>query len=172
MKILTAAIFVSALITLSVTPIHADEEIIPQRLQVLLDGYEREKERVLNPVERKLDTALVALRNQYTTAGRLQDALAVRDLIASREAESAEKKPTPDTLWRWGSGGELQLNGDGKAKHTSWDEWGSWKLQKDGSILLTSQYGDSTIKFTDENTGVVSSHKGGGSTALTKLKSE
>ena len=148
------------------------EDPLPQRLQFLLDSYESEKERVLKPIERKLDTALVNLRNQYTKSGRLQDALVVSDLISSRQEALVVTEAPVDTRWRWGSGGELMLKGDGKAKHTSWDQWGSWKRQKDGSILLTSQYGDSTIKFTDENTAVVTSKKGGGSTALTKVMEE
>lgn len=162
----------ASLLILSSIPAQSEEAAVPQRLQVLLDSYESEKERVLKPVERKLDTALVELRNQYTKAGRLQDALAVNNLISTRQTEDETKEVPEDTRWRWGSGGELVLNGDGKAKHTSWDKWGSWKKQKDGSILLTSQYGDSTIKFTDENTAVVTSLKGGGSTALTKIKED
>ncbi|MDF1738176.1 MAG: hypothetical protein P1U86_03365 [Verrucomicrobiales bacterium] len=159
----------AALLFFSGIPAHSEEVEVPQRLQVLLDSYEREKERVLKPLERKLDTALVDLRDQFTKAGRLQDALAVNNLISSRGAEHEANKPPEDTRWRWGSGGELMLKGDGTAKHTSWDKWGTWNRQKDGAILLTSQYGDSTIRFTDENTGVVSSHKSGGSTALTKV---
>lgn len=161
---ITALLFFSGLLA------QAEDEL-PQRLQVLLDSYESEKERVLMPVERKLDTALVDLRNQYTKSGRLQDALAVNNLISTREAEGEEEKPPKDTRWRWGSGGELMINGNGKVKHTSWNKWGSWEKQEDGSLRISSEHGYSIIKFTDENNGIVSTEKGGGTT-LTRIEED
>lgn len=161
MKISISAIITATLILSSCFGI-AEEKVTPQRLQVLLDSYESEKERVLKPVERKLDGALVDLRDQYTKSGRLQDALTVSNLITDRESKSDE--PTPDTRWAWASGGELMLNSDGIAKHTLWKNHGFWEKQSDGSVRLLSDEGGYIIKFPDEKTGSVVAMRGGATT--------
>lgn len=53
-------------------------------LEVLTDAYEREKARVLAPVELKYDRALKELLLKFTQAGRLDEANAVQALIEDR----------------------------------------------------------------------------------------
>jgi hypothetical protein len=139
----------------------AEEREIPQRLQILLNSYESEKERVLKPIEQKFEVALIDLKNQYTKSGRLEDAIAVSNLLATRKEGN---KPLLDTRWSWASGGELMLNGDGTATHTLWRNYGFWEKQDDGSIRLLSDEGSYIIKFSDEKNAAVTALRGGATT--------
>lgn len=158
-KVIIASVAIALLTAVSTT--WAEEREMPQRLQVLLDSYESEKERVLKPVEQKFEAALVDLKNQYTKSGRLDDAIAVSNLLTTRKKSN---KPHPDTRWNWASGGELMLNGDGTATHTLWKNRGFWEMQDDGSIRLLSDEGGYIIKFSDEKTAAVTALRGGATT--------
>ena len=151
----------------------SDEEgELPDRLQSLVDSYDREKRRVLEPVNRKFDAALLELREQFTKAGRLEDAVATDKIIAARKEEDAPKKEVrkSTTRWKWGSGGTLTLEAGGKAMHSSWTEPGTWKDNPDGTVTLTSQYNVSIITFAEDGSGTVKAENSGGrGTTLTQI---
>lgn len=67
---------------------YADE---PERLKVLRDSYQRELERVTAPVDRKYLDALNQLVTNYTQAGDLDAALAVREEIKSMLSATANR---------------------------------------------------------------------------------
>ncbi len=160
MKKVIIALVATALLN-SAIKTWAEQREVPQRLQVLLDSYESEKERALKPIEQKFEVALVDLKNQYTKSGRLQDAIAVSNLLTNRKEA---KNPLSDTRWNWASGGELKLNGDGTAKHTLWKNYGFWETQDDGSIRLLSDEGGYIIEFSDDKNGAVTALRGGATT--------
>ena len=140
-------------------------EELPTELDVLVTAYERETRRVMEPIERKYTDALYQLKERYTKAGRLADALVVDELIKKRSGLEVVK----DTRWKWGGGGELTLKADGVAAHTRWTQPGSWKKLKNGNISLLSHSKVShIIEFLDDGTGVVTA--AGGSTTITPLK--
>jgi len=141
----------------------------PRQLQSLVESYEREKARVLGPLDRKFDAALLEMQRQFTKAGRLEDALTVNKMIESRGGKSASKPSWRDTRWKWGSGGVLELKRNGDATHTDWSKFGEWEVLDDGTLKLVSQHGESTIAFSDEKSGIVTSARGG-QTTLTRIE--
>ncbi len=145
-----------------------ENEKRPLKLEVLIQSYEREKERVLKPVERKYDSTLKELQMEFRKAGRLEDVLAVQKVIDSRIPKE-ETLQWSDTKWKWGSGGVLHLKADGSAMHTKWSKPGTWKEMRDGTITLISEFSVSTIRFTDKKTGTVSAAEGR-STTLTLIE--
>ena len=166
---------VAAALFLFSSYLDADDEAVltadsPERLRTLVEGYERERARVLDPLERKFDEALLDLQRQFTKAGRLEDAVAVAAIIEARTNDQDSGPHWKDTRWKWGSGGILELKRNGDTTHTEWSRPGEWEERDDGTLKLVSQHGGSTIKFTDEKSGTVTSVKSGGRTTLTLIE--
>lgn len=73
-----------------------EDPALPERLQILNEGYERAKERALKPIEDQYDLQLKELLLVFTKAGRLEDAMAVNKIIASRApAPDSKEHPGP-----------------------------------------------------------------------------
>ncbi len=70
----------------------------PDRLVSLRDSFEREIERATSPIKRKYLTSLQELKNVYTKAGRLEDALAVDAEIKRMEAAKTQAKAEEGNL--------------------------------------------------------------------------
>jgi hypothetical protein len=122
----------------------------PLKLEVLIQSYEREKERVLKPVERTYDSTLKELQMEYTKAGRLEDAVAVQKVIDSRIPTS-----DPDfdnTFWEFRNKshlGNLEFLPGGKIKSSEYPGSLWARIDKD------------TIRFeylADEKTGIAGGH--------------
>ena len=128
----------------------------------LVDAYEREKARVLAPLNSNFDRALSDLKASYVKAGNLNGALAVDAFIKKRatrekeaeEGDDASEKPE-DTRWKWGSGGELVIYANGTARHSSWERAGIWERRPDGSLEMLSQTGLHVIEFLADGTAIV-----------------
>ena len=131
-------------------------------VQALVEAYEREKDRVLAPLDSNFEKALSELKVSYTQAGNLNGALAADALIKARvrgdsvvEKADGESKEKKATRWKWGSGGELTINANGTAKHSSWKRSAIWEQQPDGSLVMMSETGRHTIEFLADGTALV-----------------
>lgn len=74
------------------------------------------------------------------------------------------KSPLEDSEWIWGSGGKLRLSSGGVARHTSWKQDGTWKLDAERKMILNrpGNVPPMTVIFDDLNylNGEVTSHTG------------
>jgi hypothetical protein len=126
-------------------------------LDALTDSYEREKARVLAPVESGYDRALKELLLKYTKAGRLAEANTVQALLDDRNnGGGGDWLRTADTRWKWDSGGELTLQKNQRALHTKWPKPGKWTRTSEDTIEMIDGYDRKfTIKFKDKKAAAV-----------------
>ncbi len=137
---------------------------LSSELETLTAGYEREKARVLAPVELKYDAALRELKLKYTQAGRLEEAIAVTEILESRSSEEGgDWLRDADTLWKWQSGGQFTLQKNQRALHTSWKKPGKWsRIDEDTIEVIDDRDRKYTITFKDRKSAEVSAQHGGG----------
>lgn len=131
--------------------------VLSNELETLSQAYEREKARVLAPVELKYQKALEELLLKYTKAGRLNEATAVQALLADRNNEGGgDWLRTADTKWKWNSGGVLTLQKNLRALHTKWPKPGKWTRTGEDTIEMIDGYDRKfTVKFKDRKAAAV-----------------
>ena len=156
-------------LTLSVS---SSATVRSNELETLTESYEREKARVLAPVEAKYQKALEDLLLKYTKAGRLDEATAVQVLLADRNNEGGgDWLRTADTEWRWDSGGVLTLQKNLRALHTKWPKPGKWTRTAEDTIEMIDGYDRKfTVKF--KNRGAAAVIGPDGSTTLITILEE
>lgn len=161
----TALLTIAAILSLSFSISMANE------LETLTGSYEREKERVLAPVELKYDKALNELLLKYTKAGRLAEANAVKALIQDRgNGANGDWLRTEDTRWKWESGGRLTLQKNRRALHTKWRGPGKWTRTSEDTIELIDFVDRKfIIKFKDRKAAAVIGPDGS-TTLITRLE--
>lgn len=144
---------------------------IANELEALSDSHEREKARILAPVELKYDRALSELLQKLTKAGRLEEAIAVKNLIEDRSnGADGDWLRTEDTKWKWGSGGQLTLQKNRRALHSKWRGPGKWTRVSEDTVELIG-FGDRkfTLKFRDKTSAAVIGPDGA-TTLITRLE--
>lgn len=133
-------------------------------LQSLIESYERDKARVLAPIDQKFDRDLEQLKVRFTQLGKLEEAVAVMELIEARKAKGGESGngtlPDESTTWDWDSRGELVIHQNGTCKHSSWRKPGVWKKVEDNVIVIDAETSSFTVKFSDKDTASVSAANG------------
>lgn len=145
-----------ALLTISFSTAQEDS-----RLRVIEDSWQRARERALTPIDRKYQTELKKLINNYTKAGKLDSALAAKlelarvqkmietaraDQLAKKQADKKDtainiKKDIPgDWTWFGKNAGSTFLE-NGTFKHfydlSKPPAPGSWKKHSDTSVMVT-----------------------------------
>jgi hypothetical protein len=70
--------------------------------------------------------------------------------------------------WKWGTGGELDLQSNGSAVHSKWGGKGKWKKIKENQIQLESDSGIQFVVTFKGDTASVSSKNGGGTSLVRK----
>jgi hypothetical protein len=119
----------------------------------------------IREIDKECLKRLDALKKKFMRNGDLDSANQVDAMIKELSPQGVFKNST--TKWRWATGGELVLQKDGVATHTSWNRPGSWELNEDETITLKSEMGTFTIKFNEHGDGVVT-HISGSRTAITR----
>jgi hypothetical protein len=83
--------------------------------------------------------------------------------------EDAFPSGDESSKWSWGSGGEITLHGDGKAKHSEWSKSGSWKRGANKSIVIISDTGVAfEVKMDANGIGRVKSVAGKAETTMVR----
>ena len=146
-----------ALLLFSVSHFLIFSTVTADELKNLTEAYEREKLRVLSPVERKYTDALNALLQRYTQAGRLKEANSVQSIIDARGGGGlGDWLREEDTKWNWQSGGTLTLYKNQKANHSQWKKPGKWIRVRPDTLEMTNGVGRVfTIKFHNRNSATV-----------------
>ena len=149
------------------------EKPLPPRLQKMIDTYERERARLLTPVEAKYTQALEQLKVQLTKSGDIKGVVEVKALLAARRGESVDeadkdeenedsKLKIANTKWKWGeTSGILELKHNGVANHTSWGSApGHWERVTDDIVKMTSPGTTFIVHFLPNGTAIVTSAVG------------
>lgn len=122
MKLLT----IPLLFLITALPICADE------LQTLRDAYEREKERLVEPLDEKLKQQLEALKLSLVKDGKLEDAAKVDAVLKERfpQPEPSPKEPYKfgPSVWEYSSN-RIQFREDGRFSHSRWRQRGTWTAE-------------------------------------------
>lgn len=129
----------------------------------------------------KRDAKIAEINQLYAEAlGKLQKkAMAEGNLESAKLLEDEIAKATPDpffkpeqryenTVWAWGSGGELTLEKGGKATHSKWSRSGKWKVEGDAVIVESDAGTKFKVMFESDDAAQVISTTGGKSTSLVK----
>lgn len=118
-------------------------EPIERRFQQQVQAYEAKKAQALAPLQRQYLQQLEKLQEQYTRAGELENAIAVKAVIEELEpatqlksgfqraaAMPARDKNSVAGKWNWsGSWGEVTVNEDGTFSRGN-DRMGEWNFKK------------------------------------------
>jgi len=129
----------------------------------------------------KRDAKIAEINQLYATALEklMKKAMAEGNLETAKVLEAEIAKATPDpffkpeekydnTVWAWGSGGEVSFSKGGRMTHSRWSGGGKWKMVGK-EILITSPAGkDFKVLFQEDGTGIVTD-PGGASTTLKKI---
>ena len=140
------AICTFTILTLSslVTPAQepAAEQKLPEDVLRLKTVYQQAVEHAVQPLRDRYVADLTRLVDQATRAGRLDQALAIKNEIATVKVPSGSET-FKNSRWEWfdstnpsGLKSWVELNDDGKGK-SSWDTVLKWKLT--GRTLLIEQ---------------------------------
>ena len=138
-------------------------------LETLIQSYEREKARVLAPVEQKYEQALEELKLKYTKAGQLDEAVAVAAILNERKGlRSGDWLRKAKTTWKWHSGGQLDILPNGESAHSKWKARGTWKRLDETSIqIINDREQMFTVVFNEEQNSADGTAKNGWKTQLT-----
>ena len=138
---------------LSTMALHAVEESPPPELIRLQELRAREVQKIDEVYLKELEN----LKTNFMKKGDLDGANVIDQEIKKYSPELGEAAKVETTRWTWSSGGELVLQGDGIARHTSWgNSNGTWKKLADKSIRLNGGNGVIfNITFTDDGIGIV-----------------
>lgn len=120
----------------------------------------------------KLDQLLT----QAKAAGDKDAVKEIEGMIAQVEKKEPDGSkndvlPSGDetTKWAWGSGGELTLQGNGKAKHSAWAKSGTWKRGANQTLVIVSDTGVAfEVKFDANGIGKVKSVGGDSATTMVR----
>ncbi len=95
-----------------------DTPRLPEEANRLKQTFRKEAERALQPLRERYVADLKRLIDQYTRAGRLDDALAVKTEIEAAAYEGTEsiaefERHLVGTKWNWNGGFEFEFRADG-----------------------------------------------------------
>ena len=131
----------------------AQDDKIPAELTSLKTQYDKAVERATKPVTAKYIRALKDLRVKFTKLGKLNEALAVEEIIKKLTTESTDATPkTLDNIlksksWIYRAGkhvSTIKFHADGKAIMTGWTNSKiKWNITKDRYLTIIYEDGNS-----------------------------
>jgi hypothetical protein len=114
-------------------------------LDTLRESYEREKARLVKPLDEKLKKDLEALKVTLVRESRLDDAAKVDEIIKERFPPLGIAKPKEPyklgpSVWEI-KGNRVQFREDGLVSNETWDKRGTWRPLDDRRIEITMPNG-------------------------------
>jgi hypothetical protein len=114
-------------------------------LDTLRESYEREKARLVKPLDEKLRKELEALKVSFVKQSQLDEAAKVDAALKERfplPVISSSKAPYKfgPSVWEL-SGKRMQFREDGLFSYEAWDRRGTWKQTRENVVEVTRSNG-------------------------------